>query len=111
MMRALIALLLLSAPAVAIPRSYPIVHIMLENTSYEMIVGKSYAPYFNSLIKQGTLETSFHPEVHGSWLVRQYSIFGMGISPTVIPQCFVGNNFTQDNFIRRLVGKGSQWRA
>jgi len=56
----------------AAPASKHIFVIILENQSYERVVGSSNAPYFNSLISQGALATQFFANVHGSFLVRQY---------------------------------------
>jgi fibronectin type 3 domain-containing protein len=49
------------------PTAYDhIVWIVMENTSYEQIVGSSSAPYINSLVSQFGSATNFHAENHPS---------------------------------------------
>ena len=65
----------LAAAAIATPMgprawaatgSPKVVVIVLENKQYTAIVGKSTAPYLNSLIDQGLFFTNYHAQIHGS---------------------------------------------
>jgi len=43
-----------------------VVLVVLENVNYSDVVGSADAPYFNSLIGQGTLSTNYYANVHPS---------------------------------------------
>ena len=90
----------------AVPASKHIFVIILENQSYERVVGSSNAPYFNSLISRGALATQFFANVHGSFLVRQYLYAGRGINPTNTSSCF-----TEDNLVSLLLTRGLRWKS
>lgn len=99
-------LLLLAVNAfAAVPRSKHIFVIILENQSYERVVGSANAPYLNSLIPKGALATQFYATAHGSQLVRQYLYAGVGIGNSVTT-CF-----TQDNLVRQMLPLGLQWKS
>src|SRR5690348_2656368 len=89
----------------ATPRSKHIFVIILENQSYERVVGSSNAPYLNSLIPKGALATQFYATVHGSQLVRQYLYAGVGISDSVTT-CF-----TENNLVRQMLPLALQWKS
>lgn len=103
----LISLLLLFAAnaLAAVPRSKHIFVIILENQSYERVVGSANAPYLNSLVPKGALATQFYATVHGSQLVRQYLYAGVGIGNSVTT-CF-----TQDNLVRQMLPLGLRWKS
>ena len=99
-------LLLLAVNAfAAVPRSRHIFVIILENQSYERVVGSGNAPYLNSLIPKGALATQFYATAHGSQLVRQYLYAGVGIGNSVTT-CF-----TEDNLVRQMLPLGLQWKS
>jgi acid phosphatase len=88
-----------------VPRSKHIFVIILENQSYERIVGSSNAPYLNSLVPKGALATQFYATVHGSQLVRQYLYAGVGIGDSVTT-CF-----TEDNLVRQMLPLALRWKS
>ena len=113
---ATLLLLIASAHAAPVPASKHIFHIMLENTSYEHMVGNtSDMPFLNHvLIPMGALETNFYVDDHGSAYARQLVFSGKGElkSMNPFPRCNVaGSEFTADNLVRGLLKKGLTWKS
>ena len=74
-----------STPVPPIPSFSHIFEIVLENTSYDNLVGNAQAPYFNGLAQQYALATQFYAVTHPS-LPNYFALTG-GDSFGIITDC------------------------
>jgi phosphatidylinositol-3-phosphatase len=116
-MKAAVFVLITSLAWAASPSKHIIV-IIGENSSYSQVVGASYMPYLNSLIRQGSLFTQMYANQHGSFPARQWIYSGRTIEQsaaaagTPFPTC--GSYYSllpEDNLVRHLLRIGRTWRS
>src|SRR5579885_713504 len=74
-----------STPVPSIPAFSHIFEIVLENTSYEQLIGNTQAPYFNALASQYGLATQFYAVTHPS--LPNYFVLTAGDFFGVITDC------------------------
>jgi len=81
--------------------------VVLENHSYEQVVGSSSMPYFNSLATQHALATGYFADAHPS--IPNYFMLATGNIETL------DDNFTgivsDNNLVRALTASGKTWKA
>ena len=90
-----------------VPQSQHVWIITEENHSYEMVIGNSGMPYYNSLAKKYGLATQYYSEEHNSisalmWLVSGQYVTGDNTTTS----CYNLNNVA-----RQLIAKGYKWRS
>jgi phosphoesterase family protein/glycosyl hydrolase family 12 len=88
-------------------------HVFLlleENTGYSSVVGNTAEmPYFNNLISQGALATSYYADFHPS-LPNYIELTSGSNNGVTTDEC--GTNFpsiSADNIVRHLIGAGVTW--
>ncbi len=91
----------------SVPRYDHIVLVMLENRSYNQVVGSKSMPYLNSLIKQGALATNYYANVHPS--IGNYFMLTTGKVVTR-NDTYTGTS-TADNIARELTALGKSWKS
>ena len=74
-----------STPVSPIPSFSHIFEIVLENTSYESLIGNAQAPYLNGLARQYALATQFYAVTHPS--LPNYFVLTGGDSFGIITDC------------------------
>lgn len=84
-----------------------VVLVVLENHSFNTVVGSASMPYFNGLASQRALATNYFADAHVS--LSDYFMLTTGHTETN------DNNFTgtvtDDNVVRALTAAGKSWRA
>lgn len=105
--RALGVLLLSSIAWAQVPQSRHIWVITEENHSYEVVMGNSKMPYYNSLAAKYGLANAYYSEEHNSisalmWLQAGQPITGNNTTTT----CYDVNNIA-----RQLIAHGYKWRS
>lgn len=102
--------LLLAANIMAwaqVPQSRHVWIITEENHSYELVVGNSSMPYFNSLANKYGLATQYYSEEHNSISALMWLVAGQPITAdNGTTTCFSANNIA-----RQLIAKGYKWRS
>jgi hypothetical protein len=81
--------------------------IVLENTSYENVIGTSNMPFLNSLLPQSALATQYFADTHPS--IGNYFMLTTGQIVTN-DSAFAGT-VSDDNLVRELVAKGKTWKG
>jgi phospholipase C len=109
---ALLAGVLLAAagPVFAAPPAPPLEHVfvvMLENHSYEQVIGNPAMPYLNGLAKRYGLATNFYANTHPS--IGNYFMATAGQIVTNDDQW--EGVFDGDNIVRALTKAGKSWRV
>jgi hypothetical protein len=104
---AIFLFVLASRGAAQVPASDHVFLLMLENHSYEQVVGNTNAPYLNSLIKTYGLATNYDANSHYSipnyfWLTTGASVTNLDTTQAV---------FDVDNVTRYLLPAGKTWKA
>lgn len=102
-----------STPVSPIPSFSHIFEIVLENTSYDNLVGNAQAPYFNGLARQYALATQFyavtHPSLPNYFALTGGSTFGIGVDcDPDVPSC--GQNHER-NLADSIEQSGRTWVA
>jgi phosphatidylinositol-3-phosphatase len=95
------------SPAPPVPAAAHVVLVVLENHSFNQVIGNALLPYFNSLASQHALATNYFADAHVS--LPDYFLLTTGMTETN------DNNFagtvTDDNVVRALTAAGKSWRA
>lgn len=90
-----------------VPSSRTVFVVILENKNYADVVGSASMPYFNGLVAQGALATSYYADVHPS--IGNYLMMTTGNIETT------DDNFSgvisDDNLARELVTAGKSWKV
>jgi acid phosphatase len=81
--------------------------VILENESYESIVGNPAMPYLNGLIAQGGLAKNYFANVHPS--LPNYFMLTVGDLVTTIND--YPSVVTADNVVRQLLASGKTWKS
>ena len=89
-----------------VPTVNHVVILVMENESYEQVIGSASLPYFNSLVSQYGLATNYFADAHSS--LSDYFMLTTGQ--------IIGNNtftgtVTDDNVVRQLVAAGKTWKC
>jgi acid phosphatase len=94
-----------TSPAAATTQA--MVALVVENHSYEQVIGNPVMPYLNSLALQGALATQYYATMHPS--IPNYFVLTTGVPQTN------DNNFpgpvTGDNLARELIVAGKTWKV
>ena len=101
-----------STPVPPIPAFQHIFEIVLENTSYDRLIGNPQAPYFNALAKQYGLATQFYSVTHPS--LPNYLVLTGGSQFGVSTDCTADSaSCTQDqpNLADAIEQSGRTWVA
>ncbi len=90
-----------------IPRYDHVIVVMLENRSYDQVVGSKAMPYVNSLIAKGAVGANYYANVHPS--IGNYFMLTTG---KVVTR---NDNYTGttkvDNIARELTAMGKSWKV
>jgi phosphatidylinositol-3-phosphatase len=90
-----------------VPQSKHVWVITEENHGYEMVIGNSTMPYYNSLAAKYGLATQYYSEEHNSLSALMWLVAGQPItSDDNSVACFNVNNLA-----RQLIANGYTWRA
>lgn len=81
--------------------------IVLENTSYESVIGSSNMPFLNSQLATGALATQYFADAHPS--IGNYFMLTTG--QTVTNDDAFAGAVSDDNLVRELVAKGKTWKG
>ena len=81
--------------------------IVLENQSYDSVVGSSAMPYLNTLIGQNAVATNYYGNAHPS--LPNY--FMLTVGDTVTNSDAFTGKVTNDNVVRHLLAAGKSWKA
>jgi len=81
--------------------------MVLENHSYDQVIGSPSMPYFNSLATQHALATNYFANAHNS--IPNYFMLTTGKTET-FDDAFSGT-ISDDNIIRSLTKAGKTWKA
>ncbi|HLW55563.1 MAG TPA: alkaline phosphatase family protein [Candidatus Angelobacter sp.] len=84
-----------------------VVLVVLENHSFNEVIGSSSMPYLNALASQHALATNYFADAHPS--LTDYFLLTTGL-PETIDNNFAGT-VTDDNMVRALTGSNKTWRA
>jgi phospholipase C len=94
-------------PPLPVPAADHVVLVILENHSFNQVIGNASMPYLNGLATQHALATNYFADVHVS--LSDYFLLTTGLQETS------DNNFagtvTDDNIVRALTAAGKSWRA
>lgn len=103
-----LGLLLLNSIAWAqVPQSKHVWIITEENHSYEMVIGNSSMPYYNSLAAKYGLATQYYSEEHNSISALMWLVAGQPVtSDNTTTACYDLNNI-----VRQLIASGYSWRS
>jgi phosphatidylinositol-3-phosphatase len=85
--------------------------IVLENTSYESVIGTSNMPFLNSQLPTGALATQYFADIHPS--IGNYFMLTTGqtlTTETGNSDAFSGS-VSDDNIVRRLVAAAKTWKG
>jgi phosphatidylinositol-3-phosphatase len=95
------------APSTSAVSADHVVLVVLENHSFNTVIGSASMPYFNSLASQRALATNYFADAHPS--ISNYFMLTTGHTETN------DNNFagtiTDDNVARAFSAAGKSWRA
>jgi phosphatidylinositol-3-phosphatase len=90
-----------------VPAADHVVLVVLENHSFNQVIGDASMPYLNALAAQHALATNYFADAHVS--LTDYFLLTTGLEETN------DNNFagtvSDDNIVRALTGAGKTWRA
>src|SRR3954467_5283465 len=89
----------------AVPAHKHVYVVILENHSYENVVGSASMPYLNSLIAQGALTDNMFGDVHPS--VGNY--FLMTTGEQITQDSAFSATVSVDNLVRKLRAAGKDW--
>lgn len=81
--------------------------VVLENHSFNQVIGSPSMPYLNSLAGQGALATNYFANAHPS--IGNYFMLTTGVVEST-DDAFAGT-VTDDNIVRALTGAGKTWKA
>jgi acid phosphatase len=81
--------------------------IVLENTSYERVIGNSAMPFLNSLVPQGALATQYFADTHPS--IGNYFMLTTG-QMISNDDAFAGT-VSADNIVRELATANKTWKG
>jgi acid phosphatase len=81
--------------------------VVLENHSFNQVVGSPSMPYLNSLASQGALATNYFGNAHPS--IGNYFMLTTGVLEST-DDAFAGT-VSDDNIVRALTGAGKTWKA
>ena len=81
--------------------------IVLENTSYEEVIGSGAMPFLNSLVPQGALATQYFANVHPS--IGNYFMLTTG--QLITSNDNFSGSVSDDNIVRRLTAAGKTWKG
>lgn len=84
-----------------------VVLVLLENHSFNTVIGNSSMPYLNALASQHALATNYFADAHVS--LSDYFMLTTGLEETN-DNAFAGT-VTDDNIARALTAAGKSWRA
>lgn len=90
-----------------ISQAQHVVIVVLENLNYADLVGNGSAPYFNSLISQGSLATNYYANVHPS--IGNYFVMTTGEAYST--DDFFSGTVPIDNVVRELQAAGKSWKV
>jgi phosphatidylinositol-3-phosphatase len=91
-----------------LPTAPKVVVVVLENKSYNDVVGSAFMPYLNSLIQQGSLATNYYADTHPS--LANYFMLTVGDTVTTVGDAY-GGTVMEDNIVRELVAAGKTWKS
>lgn len=91
----------------SIPATNNVVLLVLENASYEDVIGAGTMPYLESLASQGGLATQFFANTHPS--VGDY--FMMTTGQLVANDDSYAGPMTGDNLARQFIADGKSWKV
>ena len=81
--------------------------IILENTSYERVIGSSAMPFLNSLVPQGALATQYFANTHPS--IGNYFMLTTG--QIISNDDSFSGSVSDDNIVRDLATAGKTWKG
>jgi hypothetical protein len=85
-----------------------VVVVVLENKSYNDVIGSSAMPYLNSLAQQYSLATNYYANTHPS--LANYFMLTVGDTVTTVGDAF-GGTVSEDNIVQQLVAAGKTWKS
>lgn len=85
-----------------------VVIVVLENKSYDDVIGSPSMPYLNSLAQQYALATNYYANTHPS--LANYFMLTVGDTVTTVGDAF-GGTVTKDNVVHQLVAAGKTWKS
>jgi len=97
-----------AAPALHFPHPHRVAVIVLENRSYEQVIGSPSAPYLNGLARRFALATSFYAITHPS-LPNYIALTGGSVYG--ITQDCAACAAPGPNVVGQLDGAGISWKA
>lgn len=103
----LAAMLLSAAAFAAVPRVPHVYLVVLENTSYNSVVGSSSMPYLNSLAAKYGLATAYYGNTHPS--IGNY--FMLTTAQILTNNDATTSTFDVNNVVRRLLTAGKTWKV
>jgi hypothetical protein len=95
-------------PSAAAPAAGRVAVLVLENRSYEQIIGNPQAPYLNSLARHGALATNYYAITHPS--LPNYIALTTGGHAGVTRDC-TACQAEGRSLVNQLDGSGISWRA
>ena len=90
-----------------VPAADHVVLVVLENHSFNDVIGNSSMPYFNALASQHALATNYFADAHVS--LSDYFLLTTGLIETNDNN--FGGTVSDDNVVRALTAAGKSWRA
>lgn len=96
-----------AVPSQPLPAADHVFVVVLENHSFDQVMGNSAMPYLNSLAKQHALATNYFAVAHPS--IPNYFMLTTGKTQT-LDDAFTGT-ISDDNTVRALTGAGRSWTA
>jgi phosphatidylinositol-3-phosphatase len=94
-------------PSVSVPQSNHVVIVMLENHSYEQVIGNPDMPYLNGLAAQYGLTGQYFANVHDS--LKDYMYITAGAP--VVPGDATTLVYDVPNIARQMVKDGRSWKV
>jgi acid phosphatase len=93
--------------AAAVPHFSHVAVVVLENASYNEVIGNSSMPYLNKLASQGSLLQSYYANAHPS--IPNYFMLTTG-QPVTFDDAFSGT-VSVDNLAREFMTSAVSWKA